>query len=65
MQKIHFGSAQSKLELIQNRVLQSIELTFAKVALHISDPQQFPIPSNSQTLEQAVKKYVKIIIPNK
>ena len=58
MQKIHFGSAQSKLELIQNRVLQSIELTFAKVALHISDPQQFPIPSNSQTLEQAVKKYV-------
>lgn len=58
MQKIQFGSAQPKLELIQNRIFQSIELTFAKVALHLSDPQQYPIPANSQTLEQAIKKYV-------
>lgn len=45
--------ANPKIKFLHNRFLKTIELTAEKVAGHLKDPQQYPLPGNN-TLERAM-----------
>jgi len=61
MKHVRLGNTEPKVELMKQRMQQVMDLTFAKVAAHVSNPTQYPLPTGNKSLEKALHDLYKAI----
>lgn len=53
----------TKHALLQERIKNTLDLTFAKVAAHIYAPQQYAMPADNNALENKILRFYRILKP--